>query len=151
LEETHTKLQTFLSSASELSVERYTVVDNLSNLIAELTAAEDGAEGQTLLGQMEEMQAELARLEAGLAWASIMEQVLRLRYVRRSGRADGSEEILSPASHHPSPLAALPRYQKLNSLIESLAQRLPSSMTVLGVITGVRESTWNGLREVLSK
>lgn len=83
LEETHTKLQDFLSSASELSQERYTVVDQLTGLISELNAGNGNEEegGEILLVKMEEMQRELVRLEAGLAWASVMEQVLRLRYI----------------------------------------------------------------------
>lgn len=67
-------------------------------------------------------------------------------------RADQkSEQTLSPISHRPSPLAALPHYRELHTLVDSLVERLPASMALLSVITGIREKTWNGLREVLSK
>jgi hypothetical protein len=63
----------------------------LANLVADLSSPEDGAsgeplhegqegkQGQTLVEKMEGLQEELARLEAGLAWASLLERVLLLR------------------------------------------------------------------------
>lgn len=89
LQETHTQLQNFLKSAQDLSLKRYTVVDQLSGLITELNAPLDpdnpaaiDTQG-TLLKRMKAMQDELGRLEAGLAWANIVEQVVKLRYGRQ--------------------------------------------------------------------
>ena len=83
LADTQTKLQEFLSSAQESSVERYTLVEKLSGLLSELDETQEPLEGQeqgqTLLEQIEGMQTELQRLEAGLAWAGMMEQILTLR------------------------------------------------------------------------
>jgi hypothetical protein len=94
LDETQAKLQNLLSSAQKLSLERYTLTDQLSGLLDDLappvdatgvrtgiTEGYDGAQGQTLLQQMSDLQDELARLEAGLTWATVLEKVLSLRYV----------------------------------------------------------------------
>lgn len=87
LEDTQTRLQTFLSSAQSLSLERYALADKLANLVNELDAnappleSKDGytRAGRTVLQQMEGLQQELERLEAGLAWVGVLEQVLLLR------------------------------------------------------------------------
>lgn len=91
LAETQTKLQTLLSTAQKLSLERHTLTDQLSGLVDGLDApvqyhdgAVDGgadAGATTLLQQMADLQDELARLEAGLTWATVLEKVLSLRCV----------------------------------------------------------------------
>lgn len=87
LETTQTKLQALLSDAQGLSLQRYALADKLANLVADLRSPVDGEpgpgadaqEGQTLVQKMEGLQEELARLQAGLAWASLLERVLLLR------------------------------------------------------------------------
>ena len=92
LDETQTRLQALLTSAQKLSLERYTLADQLAGLVEGLERpADSGAAGTsegtgmsstgTLLQQMAVMQDELARLEAGLVWVSVLEKVLGLRYV----------------------------------------------------------------------
>ena len=90
LEETQEKLQSFLSEAQGLSLQRYALADKLANLVSQLSSDrhdEDGAlgeqseRGQTVLEQMQVLQAELRRLEAGLAWVTVLERVLTLRHV----------------------------------------------------------------------
>jgi hypothetical protein len=98
LEQTRTRLQSFLSSAQTLSLERYSLADRLANLVNELNAdappiselTKGGyggtTSGRTVLEQMEGLQYELQRLEAGLAWVGVLEQVLVLRYVPNPNR-----------------------------------------------------------------
>jgi hypothetical protein len=80
-----------LSTAQKLYLERHTLTDQLSGLVDGLDApvqrqndavgGEAGEAGTTLLQQMADLQDELARLEAGLTWATVLEKVLSLRYV----------------------------------------------------------------------
>ncbi|WWD15898.1 hypothetical protein CI109_100322 [Kwoniella shandongensis] len=163
LEETQEKLQTLLSSAQGLSLKRYELADKLANLVSELSSSNEpqpkhqhdgGAEAEgseekggeeqraekTVLEQMEEMQVELGRLEAGLAWARALEQVVTL-----------SEATLSTTNHKPSPLAALPHYRRLNDFVSQLEDALPSEMALVKVVRDVREQTWTGLKEVMSQ
>ena len=82
------RLQQLLESAQSLSLERYALADKLANLVAELDSsaemngtqhAESSGRRQTVLEQMEVMSSELSRLEAGLAWVSVLERVVLLR------------------------------------------------------------------------
>ncbi len=97
LQSTQERLQKLLESAQELSIKRYALADQLSTLISELDSSRgtdskiDGtntngnetqkeqSEGKTILEQMEELQNELSRLEAGLVWVGVIEQVVVLR------------------------------------------------------------------------
>ncbi|ORX39873.1 TIP-1 family-domain-containing protein [Kockovaella imperatae] len=146
------RLQKLLESAQSLSIQRYALADKLGNLIAELQSSaetdgssreEDNRSGnrkQSVLEQMESMSSELARLEAGLAWATILEQVVVM-----------SEQILSPQTHHPSPLGALPIYQKLDSLVQRMEEILPPDMGLLRIIVQTRDTTWNALKDIMSQ
>jgi hypothetical protein len=62
-----------------------------------------------------------------------------------------SEEILDKRNHSPSPLSVLGRYRDLCEIVFNLKRDLPAGMTLLEVIDGVREKTWAGLKEVMSK
>jgi hypothetical protein len=62
-----------------------------------------------------------------------------------------SEEILDKRNHSPSPLSVLGRYRDLCEIVFNLKRDLPAGMTLLEVIEGVREKTWAGLKEVMSK
>ncbi|KAK4688656.1 RAD50-interacting protein 1, partial [Tremellales sp. Uapishka_1] len=147
LEETQTRLQEFSSSAQNISLERYALADRLANLVKELSSdavlevEDEGKAGQTtVLEQMESLQADLNKLEAGLAWASGLEQVVVL-----------SERTLAPSSHNPSPLAALPHYTSLHRLVQSMKEALPTEMSLVGIISDIRNQTWMGLKEMMSK
>ena len=62
-----------------------------------------------------------------------------------------SEKTLSPESHHPSPLSALPHYRTLYGMVNEMVSTLPSEMTLLRVIVDVRDRTWTGLKDVMSQ
>lgn len=68
----------------------------MSTLVSELDSSiprqadADEKRGQTVLEQMEVLQAELAHFEAGLLWVSVLEQVLVLRWVLVPGRSSRS-------------------------------------------------------------
>jgi hypothetical protein len=84
LDETQEKLQVFLGSAQQLSLKRYALADKLATLVNELNAGQDGQGAQaeregTLLEEMEKLQVELGRLEAGLAWVTVLERAMGLR------------------------------------------------------------------------
>jgi len=104
---------------------------------------------------MEVFQDELVRLEAGLAWATILEQVLLFRRVSLFkvflSLTDNSEKTLADDSHQPSPLAALPHYQALQTLIAKVEATLPGEMRLLQVITEIRDKTWEALKQVMSR
>lgn len=63
----------------------------MSTLVSEIDSSRAGEadgedmqpRGKTVLEQMEDMQDELSRLEVGLVWVHVVEQVLLLRYVPR--------------------------------------------------------------------
>ena len=59
--------------------------------------------------------------------------------------------MLDPRAHQPNPLAALPTYKRLHQLVERMTQKLPSSMALLRVIMDIRDRTWAGLKDILSK
>lgn len=145
LEETQEQLQSFLSDAQGLSLQRYALADKLANLLAQLSSdrhdedSEQSESGQTVLEQMQVLQAELQRLEAGLAWATVLERVLTL-----------SERVLDARSHHPSPLAALPQFWELHDLVGRMQRTLPDGTALLRRIVEVRDETWNGLKEIMS-
>ena len=69
---------------------------------------------------------------------------------RPSDNANNSERILDPKSHHPSPLSALPEYKTLHDLVHQLENTLPD-MTLLRLVTDIRDKAWTGLREILYK
>ncbi|WWD01416.1 hypothetical protein V866_008360 [Kwoniella sp. B9012] len=148
IEDTQARLQTLLSSAQELSLQRYSIADKLANLVSGIsdgssTSNEDGGiryKGESILGQLEVLQSELCRLEAGLAWAKVLEQVVIL-----------SEKTLNPLSHKPSPLAALPHYRQLNDLVRRLEGTLPPEMALMKVVIEVKERTWQGLKDLMSE
>ncbi|WVW83112.1 hypothetical protein I302_105130 [Kwoniella bestiolae CBS 10118] len=146
IEDTQAKLQALLSSAQELSLRRYSIADKLANLVEDLsgpTSSEDEPakeKGQSILSQLEVLQSELSRLEAGLAWAKVLEQVVIL-----------SEKTLDPAHHKPSPLAALPHYRQLNDLVLRLEGTLPPEMALMRVVIEVKERTWQGLKDLMSE
>ena len=88
LQQAQVKLQQLLESAQSLSIERYALADKLANLVSDLDSSTElnGTQNvevsrgrQTVLEQMEVMSAELSRLEAGLAWINVLEQVVLLR------------------------------------------------------------------------
>ena len=85
LQSTQERLGALLRSAQDLSLQRYALADKISTLVSELDSSvpkqsdSDEKRGQTVLEQMEVMQAELAHFEAGLLWVSVLEQVLVLR------------------------------------------------------------------------
>lgn len=85
LDETQTRLQNLLSSAQKLALERHALADQstgLSEGLAHVISDQFGdskTQGKTLLQMMADVQDELGRLEAGLAWASVLEQVVELR------------------------------------------------------------------------
>lgn len=90
LDSSQGEIQSLLSSAQDLSLRRYDLVDRLSRLIAELdTDVEDGVEEDkgkgrgkgTLLDQLEGLQTELERLQVSLDWISAVERVVLLRLV----------------------------------------------------------------------
>ncbi|KAK8869829.1 hypothetical protein IAR55_000397 [Kwoniella newhampshirensis] len=149
LEETQEKLQTLLSSAQGLSLKRYELADKLANLVSELSSnndvesegeTKDQPRGKTVLEQMEGMQDELGRLEAGLVWARALEQVVTL-----------SEATLDPSNHKSSPLATLPQYRQLNDFVSRLEGVLPDEIALVKVVRDVREQTWEGLKEIMSR
>lgn len=84
LQSTQERLGALLKSAQDLSLQRYALADKMSTLVSELDSSvpkqsdSDEKRGQTVLEQMEVMQAELAHFEAGLLWVSVLEQVLVL-------------------------------------------------------------------------
>lgn len=90
LNDAHDRLQKLLSEAQNLSLQRYTVADKLAGVINEISweGSLDGAEAtssdgqqksETLLRQMELLESELSRLEAGLTWVTVLEKVVLLR------------------------------------------------------------------------
>jgi hypothetical protein len=62
-----------------------------------------------------------------------------------------SEEVLDKRNHNPSPLSVLGQYRDLCEIVSNLKRDLPAGMTLLEVLEGVREKTWAGLKEVMSK
>jgi hypothetical protein len=66
-------------------------------------------------------------------------------------RTDGSEEILNVNNHGLSPLSVVPRYREMCAIVDSLKRDLPAGMTLLDVVEGVRETPWEGLKEVMSQ
>jgi hypothetical protein len=169
LQTTQERLGSLLSSAQDLSLQRYTLADKLSTLISELDSSASAAtaedqpdgpavavKGRTVLEQMEEMQDELARLEAGLVWVSVLEQVLALRcgspsYPPWIVKLIVSEKTIDPREHHPSPLAALPHYTSLHQLVDRVVSTLPPGMSLATVIVDVRTRTWAALKDIMSK
>ncbi|WWC90049.1 uncharacterized protein L201_004981 [Kwoniella dendrophila CBS 6074] len=153
IESTQTKLQTLLSSAQELSLQRYSIADKLANLVSDLSSSDTNteqddnvADGQTkdntesILSQLESLQSELGKLEAGLAWAKILEQVVVL-----------SEKTLDKTNHKPTPLSAIPHYRQLNDLVRRLEGTLPTEMALMKVVTEIKDRTWQALKEIMSK
>ncbi|WVQ98696.1 hypothetical protein IAU59_005827 [Kwoniella sp. CBS 9459] len=164
LTDTQTRLQTLLSSAQEISLQRYRIADQLASLVTDLSSSHNtgslthddtpinGEQGEarsslagssgsgTILEQLEGLQAELGRLEAGLAWAKVLEQVVVL-----------SERTLDSKSHRPSALAAIPHYRELHDLVNRLEKVLPPEMALMGVVREIKERTWQGLRDLLSE
>jgi len=166
LESTQTEIQALLSSTQGLATRRFELVDKLSRLIVDLNSnaggeagdGEGSGRGVTVLEQLEGLQDELGRLEVSYSWIEIIERVVSLSYVRASSYAKtewselmSSEEILDKRNHSPSPLSTLGRYKSLCEIVDGLRRDLPSGMTLLDVIEGVREKTWAGLKEVMSK
>jgi hypothetical protein len=90
LETTQGEIQKLLSSAQDLSLRRYDLVDRLSRLIGELDSDQSQEEGEgkggTLLDQLEGLQTELERLEVSLDWVSAVERVVQLRQVHLVSR-----------------------------------------------------------------
>jgi hypothetical protein len=85
-------LEDVLSRAQQLSLQRYALSDSIGTLLSELSSSAprpddgDGEEGagpqsraQTLLEDLEEKHAALARSQAALAWASVLERILKQR------------------------------------------------------------------------
>ena len=62
-----------------------------------------------------------------------------------------SEQALAPSAHSPSPVAALPMYETLHNLVDDLLPSLPGSMALVGIIVQIRETTWTGLQDALSR
>lgn len=84
-----------MTSAQELSLQRYDLSDRLTRLVNDLAEEVpvpvlDGVEGheakggrsETILSQLEGLQDELRRLEGSLAWIGVLERVVLLRYVK---------------------------------------------------------------------
>lgn len=57
--------------------------------------------------------------------------------------------MLDPANHKPSALAAVPLFRRLASSVAELASTLPPSMSLVRIITSVRDDTWNSLKRVM--
>jgi hypothetical protein len=99
LETTQGEIQKLLSSAQDLSLRRYDLVDRLSRLIGELDSDQSQEEGEgnggTLLDQLEGLQTELERLEVSLDWVSAVERVVQLRQVHLVSRPHDAELILA--------------------------------------------------------
>ncbi|EIW69690.1 hypothetical protein M231_06298 [Tremella mesenterica] len=146
LDETQTRLQTFLSSAQDLSLKRYALADQLVQLLSDLSSSsgteksEDEELRRTVLDQMKGLQAELTRLEAGLSWIQVLEKLLILR-----------DQILNQKNHHPSPLAALPKLSELNDMVKKVQDAVPGDMTLLRSIVDVRDEAWKGLKDVMTQ
>ncbi|WRT67124.1 uncharacterized protein IL334_004090 [Kwoniella shivajii] len=150
IEQTQSRLQVLLNSAQELSLNRYSIADKLSNLVSDIsqTSQRGGVdidksikgEGVTILDQLESLQSELNRLEAGLSWTRVLEQVITL-----------SETTLNPSSHKPSPLAALPHYRQLNDFVLRLSTTLPPEMALVNTAKEIKETTWKGLKDLMSE
>lgn len=66
-----------------------------------------------------------------------------------SGLTSNSEKTLSPHSHRPSPLAALPHYGALNDIVSALEDGLPADMSLLKVIKEIRDQTWDSLKGIM--
>lgn len=94
LQQTQSRLQAVLDEAQSLSLQRHSLQDKLDGLVAETSSqarGQDGhpeegheppggaREGPTVLEQLDRLQDELGRLEAGLAWVSVLERVVALR------------------------------------------------------------------------
>ena len=62
-----------------------------------------------------------------------------------------SEKTLSPKSHHPSPLAALPHFRDLNQRVEQMEQTLPDDLALLGIVRDLRQTTWQGLKDLMTR
>jgi len=58
---------------------------------------------------------------------------------------------LDARSHRPSPLAALPHYVTLHEIVERVKKTLPAGTALVNVIIEVREKTWAGLKDIMSK
>lgn len=160
LEQTQAQLQTFLTSAQTLSLERYDLADRLTRLVNDLgeeAPTLEGKRGNTVLTQLEGLQDELGRFESSMAWVGVVERVVLLRWafcpdlIRHSALMRDSETTLNAENHRPSALAALPHYRDLQSTVLDTRSKLPAGMALLSVIEDVRVKTWQGLKDLLSK
>lgn len=86
-----------LERAKQLTLERYELSDGIANLFAELDssaprpdedAEADGARERvpTLLERVDVIHGNIARAEAALAWCSVLERLLKQRWVPRGHR-----------------------------------------------------------------
>ncbi|KAL7423932.1 hypothetical protein Q5752_001517 [Cryptotrichosporon argae] len=147
LEETQAEIQRFLEDAQSLSLQRYALSDKLSSLLQELSsdAADRGNDEagverrRTVLEEMEELQRGIDQLQAGLAWVTMLENVLVL-----------SEKVLDPAAHRPSPLAAVPHFRALDDAVYDMEATLPGGMAILDVVRDTRRATWDALKGVMA-
>jgi hypothetical protein len=158
LYDTQTKLQNLLSSAQELSLQRYQLADKLAALVSELSSEEPSRETEqehSVMEQMKIFQTELAKLQAALTWVTVLDQTVTIRWVWPDDAEQTlmrySEKILSPESHHPSPLSALPHYRELYELVDAIQSQLPPGMGLLNVLVEIREQSWRALKDIMSQ
>jgi len=78
-------------------------------------------------------------------------KVRRDYHLLSESHTDDSEKTLDERGHRPSPLAALPHYTALYELVEKVKKTLPRGTALLDVIVEVRQKTWAGLKDVMSK
>nr|ODN88505.1 hypothetical protein L204_06360 [Cryptococcus depauperatus CBS 7855] len=139
LQDTRDALQDLLSSAQKLSLDRHTSADKLAVLIRD-TSETESAQGQSALAKLDALQDELADLEAGLSWVTILEKTVIL-----------GEAILDTANHRPFPLSVLPKHRELYQLVKSIESTLPHDMGLVAAVVRVREHAWEGLKSILSQ
>ncbi|CAK9780171.1 hypothetical protein CC85DRAFT_270800 [Cutaneotrichosporon oleaginosum] len=138
-------LNRVLERAQALTLERYSLSDEVGRLMSELDSSviiddeETERRGPTLLERVEAIHAVIARSRAALAWASVLERVLVQR-----------DTVLDPAGHKPSALAAIPLFRRLNSSVAELESTLPSGMALGRVLRTVRDDTWAQLKDLMS-
>ncbi|GMK56795.1 hypothetical protein CspeluHIS016_0306350 [Cutaneotrichosporon spelunceum] len=145
IENARVKLSSVLERAQALTLERYSLSDDVGRLMSELDSSvvidEDhpGKREATLLERVEEIHASIARSRAALAWASVLERILLQR-----------DTVLDPAGHKPSALAAVPLFRRLAASVAELETILPPGMALVRVLRSVRDDAWTQLKDIMS-
>ncbi|BEI99788.1 hypothetical protein CcaverHIS631_0408310 [Cutaneotrichosporon cavernicola] len=144
IENAQSKLNSVLNRAQVLTLERYSLSDEVGRLMSELDSSvilDDGPTKRdpTLLERVEDIHASIARSRATLAWASVLQRILLQR-----------DTVLDPAGHKPSALAAVPIFRRLVSSVTELENILPPGMALVRVLRSVRDDTWTQLKDAMS-